>query len=299
MRAALIRRTGGPEVLEIEDVQQPEPADGQLLIAVRAAAVNPIDWKQRRGLVPKKLPAVLGGDVSGVVERTRAEPFAQGEEVFGIAASGAYAELATAPASMLARKPQGISHEQAAALPVAGMTAWQAVFDRGGLQAGQTALIAGAAGGVGHLAVQFARRAGARVIVLGSPRNREFLTELGADQFVDYTSEDLASSAGAVDFAFDTVGGALTGQLLSTVREGGVIVTIAGPAPEEAAARGVRAEPLIMSPDAEQLAQIGELLAAGEIRVEIAQALPLDEVRRAHELSEAGHTRGKIVLRVG
>jgi NADPH:quinone reductase-like Zn-dependent oxidoreductase len=160
-------------------------------------------------------------------------------------------------------------------------------------------LIAGAAGGVGHLGVQFAKLAGARVIGTGSSRNREFVLGLGADEYVDYTEQDVGEAVSGVDVAFDTVGAETTESLLPAVREGGILVTIANAPPEEAArARGVRAELLVMSPASEQLSRIAELVAAGEVRVEFAQTMPLDEVQRAHELSESGHTRGKIVLTV-
>lgn len=297
MRAVLLRETGGPEVLRVEDVPMPEPGDGEVLIRVRAASINPIDWKYRSGLSPKDLPAVLGNDISGTVEQSRTEEFAEGDDVFGFAPSGGYAEFATAPAPAIARKPAGLSHEQAAALPVAGLTAWQALFDRGGLQSGQSLLVAGAAGGVGHLAVQFGKHAGARVIGTGSARNRDYVLGLGADEYVDYTSQDVAEVAHDVDVAFDTVGGETTKTLLPTVREGGALVVIAGAPPEaEAAERGVRAELLIMSPNAKQLADIAELVASGGARVEIAGTFPLDDVAQAHELSESGHTRGKLIL---
>ena len=300
MQVVLLRQTGGPEVLSIEDAPPPEPAEDELLIRVRAASVNPIDWKYRRGLVPKQLPAVLGSDVSGSIDVSRAAGFAAGEDVFGFAASGAYAEFATTPGTMIAKKPAAVTHEQAAALPVAGLTAWQALFDRGGLERGQTALIAGAAGGVGHLAVQLASRAGARVIGIGSSRNRDFVLGLGADEYIDYTQQDVGEAVSGVDLAFDTVGGETTETLLGTLREGGILVTIAGAAPEEAArALGVRAELLIMSPSSEQLTKVAQLVAAGEVRVEIAAVFPLSEIQRAHELSETGHTRGKIVLATG
>jgi NADPH:quinone reductase-like Zn-dependent oxidoreductase len=299
MQAVLIRETGSPDVLHYEEADRPEPDDGEVLIRVSAVSVNPVDWKQRRGLAQTEVPAVLGRDVSGTVERSRADGFTEGDDVFGMAASGGYAEYTTASAAAIAKKPDGLSHEQAAALPVAGMTAWQAVFDRGGLEHGQTALIAGAAGGVGHLAVQFAKHAGARVIGTGSSRNRDFVLGLGADDYVDYTQQDVGQAVSGVDMAFDTVGGDTTQALVPTVREGGVLVTIASAPPEEAArARGARAELLVMSPSPEQLARIAELVAGGEVRVEISQVLPLTEVRRAHELSESGHTRGKIVLTV-
>jgi NADPH:quinone reductase-like Zn-dependent oxidoreductase len=299
MRAVLLSETGEPDVLRIEQVPTPEPGDGEVLIRVRAASINPIDWKYRRGLAEKQLPAVLGNDVSGTVEVSHSDDYAEGDEVFGISPSGGYAEFATAPAALIAKKPVGVTHEQAAAIPVAGMTAWQALFDRGELARGQTALIAGAAGGVGHFAVQFAKHAGARAIGTGSARNREFVLGLGADEYVDYTSQDVAEVVSDVDVAFDTVGGETTKTLVPTVREGGVIVVIAGAPPEqEAAQRGVRAELLIMSPNSEQLAHVAELVAKGDVHVEIAQTFALADASKAHELSEAGHVRGKLILTV-
>jgi NADPH:quinone reductase-like Zn-dependent oxidoreductase len=216
-----------------------------------------------------------------------------------VATSGGYAEFATALAGAIARKPAGVSHEQAAAIPVSGTTAWQALFDRGGLERGQTALVAGAAGGVGHFAVQFSRHAGARTIGTGSSRNRDFVLGLGADEYVDYTQQDVADAVSGVDVAFDTVGGEVTQSLLPTVKEGGILVTIASAPPDEAAKeRGARAELLVMSDNPDQLAEIAELVAKGDVQVEIAEVLPLTEVQRAHELSESGHTRGKIILTV-
>jgi NADPH:quinone reductase-like Zn-dependent oxidoreductase len=278
MQAVMVHETGGPEVLRLEEVDDPRPGDGQEVVRVRAASVNPIDWKYRRGLAPKPLPAILGNDFSG-------------DDVFGIAATGAYAELAVG--AVVAPKPASLSPEQAAALPVAGMTAWQALFDRGGLQSGQTALIAGASGGVGHLAVQFAKHAGARVIATASARNRDFVLGLGADEFVDYTSQDVGEAVSGADVIFDTVGGDTTASLVGAAADGGVFVTIAGPPPEKP---GMRGEMLIMSPDPRQLARIGELVAGGEVRVEIAEVIPFAEIARAHELSETGRVRGKIVL---
>jgi NADPH:quinone reductase-like Zn-dependent oxidoreductase len=299
MKAVLIHETGSPDVLYYEEAERREPDEGEVLIRVRAASVNPAEWKQRRGLSETEVPAVLGKDVSGTVEVSRAEGFAEGDEVFGMAASGGYAEYTTASASAIAKKPDGISHEQAAALPVAGMTAWQALFDRGELQSGQTALIAGAAGGVGHLAVQFAKVGGARVIGTGSAHNRDFVLGLGADEYVDYTEQHVGEAVSGVDLAFDTVGGETTQSLVPAVREHGILVTIANAPPEEAARqRGARAELLVMSPSSEQLARIGELVARGEVQVEISEVLALTDVQQAHEHSESGHTRGKIVLTV-
>jgi NADPH:quinone reductase-like Zn-dependent oxidoreductase len=297
MRAVVMHETGDPDVLRYEDVEAPEPGDGEVLIRVRAASVNPIDWKYRRGYSERAVPAILGHDVSGEVEASRADGFDEGDEVFGWASSGGYAELAVASEGVIARKPAGVSHEQAAAIPVGGMTAWQAVFDRGGPQSGQTALIAGAAGGVGHFAVQFAKRGGARVIGTGSTRNRDFVLGLGADDYIDYTQQDVADAVTGVDLAIDTVGGDVTESLVPTLREGGLLVTIAAAPPEEAAReRGARAELLIGTPNADQIARIADLVAAGDVRVEIAETIPLAEAPRAHALSESGHVRGKLVL---
>ena len=298
MRAVVVHETGGPEVLHLEEVPDAGPLEGEVLVRVRAVAVNPIDWKLRRGLIPRPLPTILGSDISGTVERSLAEGFSEGEEVFGFASSGAYAELATSRSAMLAHKPAHLSHEQAAALPVAALTAWQALFDRGNLQTGQAVLIAGAPGGVGHLAVQFAKQAGAKVIATGSQRNREFVLGLGADVYVDYASEDVASVVpGEADVVFDCVGGETTATLVPCVRPGGVFITIAGPPPEqEAAAHGFTAQLLMMTPNAEQLERIGRLVADGVVHVEIEETMPLEDVMRAHGLSESGRVRGKIIL---
>jgi NADPH:quinone reductase-like Zn-dependent oxidoreductase len=298
MHAVVMHETGDADVLRLEKVERPEPSEGEVLIRVRAVSVNPMDWKLRRGFVARELPTVLGSDVSGTVEASRAEGYSEGDEVFGLARGG-YAEFATAAAGRIAKKPSGVSHEQAAAIPVAGLTAWQALFHRGQLESGQIALVAGAAGGVGHFAVQFVKRAAARAIGTGSSRNRDFVLGLGADEYIDYTQQDVAAAVSGVDVAFDTVGGETTESLVPTIREGGVLVTITGTPPEEAArARGVRTEHLVMSPTSEQLAQIVELVAAGDVRVELAEVLTLAEIQQAHEHSESGHTRGKIVLTV-
>ncbi len=286
-------------MLRIEDVERPEPGEGEIVIRVQAASINPVDWTYRRGLVERQLPAVLGEDVSGTVEVSRADGFVPGDDVFGITTSGGYAEYATASATAIALiKPEGLSHAQAAALPVSGMTAWQALFDRGRLEPRQTLLIAGAAGGVGHLAVQFAKHAGAHVIGTGSSHNREFVLSLGADEFIDYTRGDVADAVGGVDLALDTVGGATTASLLPALREGGTLVTIAYPPEKPPQDCRCWVKPLIMRPSPVQLARIANLVASGAVRVEIAEEFELADVRRAHALSESGHARGKIVLTV-
>lgn len=300
MHAVVMHETGGPEVLRWEEVPDPAPLEGEVLIRVHAAGVNPLDWKRRTGYGGReeKLPAILGHEASGVVESSRADGFAEGDEVFGRVASGGYAELTTAPADEIATKPEaGITHEEASTIQVAAQTAWQSLFDKAGLEGGQTALISGAAGGVGHFAVQFAKRAGARVIGTGSARNRDFVMGLGADEYVDYSEQDVADAVSEVDVAFDTVGGEVTGSLVPAVRDGGVIIVIASAPPEEAAkARGIRAELHVTQSNPTELREIADLIAKSEIRVELSDVIPMTEARRAHELSEAGHVRGKLVL---
>jgi len=298
MKAVVIHETGGPEVLRWEEAPDPEPDDGEVLIRVRAAGVNPVDWKQRSGNYDLDLPTILGNEASGTVERSRADGLAEGDEVFGFAASGGYAELATTPGAAIAKKPDGVSHEDASTIQVAAQTAWQSLFDVAGLESGQTALVTGAAGGVGHYAVQLAKHAGARVIGTGSSRNRDFVLGLGADEYVDYTEQDVAEAVSDVDVAFDTIG-AETEKLVSTVRDGGFLVVIASGPPEEAAKeRGIRTALHVTEPNPDELRRIAELIGAGDVRVEIQEEIPISEVRRAHEVSESGHVRGKLVLAV-
>jgi NADPH:quinone reductase-like Zn-dependent oxidoreductase len=297
MRAVVMHETGDVDVLRVEDVERPQAGEGEVLVRVHAASVNPIDWKLRRGLMPKDLPAILGSDASGVVEISHAEGFGEGEEVFGFLGTGSYAEFGIGVPATLGHKPDHLTHEQAAALPVAALTAWQALFERGGLESGQTVLITGASGGVGHLAVQLAAEAGAQVLGTGSPASREFVLGLGADRFIDYTSEDLATAATGVDLVFDAAGHD-TENLLGVIRPGGRMVLIASAPPEGAPERDVDAQLLMMSPDAAQLERLATLVADEVIRVALDQVMALADVQRAHALSEAGHVRGKIVLTV-
>ena len=297
MRAVVVHETGDVDVLRLEDVETPVPDDGEVLVRVIAASINPIDWKFRRGVVPRQLPTILGSDAAGVVEVSNAEGFSTGEEVFGFLGSGSYAEFGIGVPATLAHKPDHLGYEQAAAMPVASLTAWQGLFERGGLERGQRVLISGAAGGVGHLAVQLAAQAGAEVLATGSPRNREFVLGLGAHRFIDYTSEDVVTAAGEVDLVFDVVGHD-TDRLLEAIRPGGKIVLIASAPPDGAAERDVDAELFTMAPDSAQLERLAVLVADEVLKVEIDEVVPLDDIQRAHALSESGHTRGKIVLTI-
>ncbi|NGO71329.1 NADP-dependent oxidoreductase [Streptomyces boncukensis] len=308
MRAIAQDEFGGVEVLKETELERPKPGIGQVLLRVRAAGVNPTDWKNRsrRTTVTTPLPLVLGWDVSGVVEETGfgVALHAVGDEVFGMLpypnGVGAFAEYVLAPARALVPKPDGIDHVQAGALPLAALTAWQALVDTAGLRTGQRALIHAAAGGVGHLAVQIAKARGAYVIGTASAPKHEFVRGLGADEVIDYRSVDFAEAVRDVDVAFDTVGEDIGARSLPTLREGGILVTIlaqTAPALQPEADRlGVRAVPMIVEHDQQGMREIAALAEAGTLRAEIAGTFPLADVAKAHEAGETGRTTGKLVL---
>ena len=307
MNAVRIHRYGGPEVLRYEGVPRPEPGTGEVLIRVHGAGVNPVDWKVREGyardFLKHALPLVPGWDVSGVVEAagpgaTRWKP---GDELFSrpdIARNGAYAEFLVVRESEAARKPQSLDHLQAAAVPLAALTAWQALFDAAGLGPGQTVLIHAAAGGVGHFAVQLAKWKGARVIGTASAGNHAFLRTLGADDTIDYTTTRFEEVVRDADVVLDTMGGDTQQRSWKTLREGGILSTILAPPPEEAVPPEKRLGYTFVQPNAEQLSEIATLIDAGKIRTVVETVLPLPEARSAQDRSQAGHVRGKIVLQV-
>jgi NADPH:quinone reductase-like Zn-dependent oxidoreductase len=307
MKAVRIHAYGGPEVLVYEDVARPEAAAGEVLIRVHAAGVNPADWKTRSG--PARpgamLPMILGWDVSGTVEALGPEvtEFHEGDAVYGMIrfpqAGATYAEYVTAPVSQIAHKPAKIDHIHAAAVPLAGLTAWQALFEKAHLTAGQTILILGAAGGVGHLAVQLAKSQGAYVSGTASTRNIEFLHRIGVDQAIDYTTTALETAVHNVDVVFDTVGRETRERSLRVIKQGGTLVSIVfGRSSAEQAVAGVNVQGMLVQPNAAQLAQIARLIDAGKVHITVDTVLPLANARKAHELSETHRTRGKIVLRV-
>ena len=310
VKAVRIHEYGGPDVVRYEESPQPEPGPGEVLVRVHAAGVNPVDWKTRSGggqadKIGDRFPMVLGWELSGTVEEIGPEVdgLVVGDEVFGLVRfpqpGETYAEYAAVPAHELAPKPPGLSHAEAAAVPLAALTAWQALFDAGGLESGQTTLVHAAAGGVGHLAVQLARWKGARVIGTASAANAEFLRSLGAEP-VDYADQRFEDVASDVDLVLDSLGGEVLERSFSVLRPGGVLVSIrAQPSSEQAERHGVRATRVLVEPNADELRRIASLLESGEVRPVIHEELPLSEVGRAHQLSEEGHTRGKIVLRVG
>jgi NADPH:quinone reductase-like Zn-dependent oxidoreductase len=305
MKAARIHAFGGPEVLRVEEVPVPEPQVEQILVHVRAAGVNPVDWKIREGQLGKiPLPSIMGSDFSGVIEALgpKVEEFRVGQPVFGTVAdeSGSYSDFALAPTSQVAEKPAALDHETAAALPIAGLTAWQALFDKAELQPGQKVLIHAAAGGVGSLAVQFARWKGARVLGTASDQHVDFVRELGAHDVIDYKKQRFEESVRDIDVVVDTIGGETQERSWKVLKPGGVMVSIVQPPSKEAAtahhARGVLLRCDVTRSD--ELAQIGELVASGDIKIHISTELPLEQARQAQELSQGGHTQGKIVLKV-
>jgi NADPH:quinone reductase-like Zn-dependent oxidoreductase len=308
MKAVRMHAYGGPEVLRYEDAPRPEPGPGEVLVKVYAAAVNPVDWKIREGYMKAMrqypLPLVLGWDFSGVVEAagTGVTQWKKGDEVYGrpdIGRDGAYADYIAVNAAEIAFKPKSLDHIHAAAIPLAGLTAWQAVFDVGGLSAGQTILIHAAAGGVGSFAVQLAKWKGAYVIATASARNHPFLKELGADQMIDYQTTPFEQVVQDVDVVLDAMAGDTRKRSWQVLKKGGILVSILGPpSAEEAARHGVRAGSIFVQPNAAQLQELAALADSGKLRAIVEAVLPLKEAGRAQQMNQTLHTRGKIVLQV-
>ena len=307
MKAVRIHQFGGPEVLIYESAPVPEIAAGEVLVRVKAAGVNPVEWKVRSGGsrigAGEPLPIILGWDISGTVEAIAPDvtAFKPGDEVYGMVRfpelGSAYAEYVAAPAAHLTPKPKTLTHVQAAAVPLAALTAWQALFDALDLQPGQRLLIHAAAGGVGHIGVQLAHIHGAHVIGTASVRNAEFVRSLGAAEVIDYTTTHFEKVVGDLDCVFDCVGTQTQTRSLAVIRPGGKLVGITGQIePALAKARKIELHRILVHTSAEQQAQIAELIDAGELKVEVDAVFPLHEARNAHELSETRHLRGKIVL---
>jgi NADPH:quinone reductase-like Zn-dependent oxidoreductase len=332
MKAIRLHAFGGPEVLQYEDSPVPAAGPGEVLVRVHAVGVNPPDWYLREGykmLPPDWRPAVAfpvipGSDVSGVVVAlgTGVQGFAVGDAVFGmvrfpsVGDSAAYAEYVAAPAADLALKPAGIDHVHAAAAPMAGLTAWQYLIELGhdapnpfqpmphrpvALAAGKTVLVNGAAGGVGHFAVQLAKWRGARVIAVASGKHEAFLRDLGADEFIDYTKTPAEDVATNVDLVLDTLGGPTSDRFLRTIRRGGMMspVFLGFDGADEAARRGITVSMTQVRSHGAQLAQLARLLDDGTVRVAIDSTFALADAAKAHERAAQGHIQGKIVLTVG
>lgn len=305
IQAIRVHQYGGPEELKLERLQRPEPQADEVLIRVRAVGVNPVDWKIRQGWFkdfrPVQFPYVPGLDLAGTVEEigSGVTAFQKGQAVFGQSPNGTYAEYVAAPVTRLALKPKKLSFDEAAAIPVGATTAWQAIFDHGGLQTGQRILIQGAAGGVGLFAVQFARWKGAHVIGTASTANLDFVRSLGAETVIDYTSTSVEQAVHDVDLVFDAVGGKALESSLRAVKRGGTLVTIAGQPPAgKAEELGVRVASFSAQVSSELLHTFAQLIDEGQVKVAIAEKFPLSQARQAHEQSQSGHGRGRIVLHI-
>jgi len=293
-------------VLRLVEVDRPEPGLSEILVRVHAAGLNPADWKHRaHSIFLGPPPFVLGWDVSGVVESTGfgVTLFKPGDEVFGMLpfprGAGSHAEYVTGPARAFATKPGSLSHVQAAALPLAALTAWQALADTARLSAGERVLIHAAAGGVGHLAVQIAKARGAHVIGTASAANHDLVQSLGADELIDYHAADFAEVVTDADIVLDTVSGDYPARSLRTMRPGGALICLL-PFPAEVAAeaerRGVRAEALLVEADRGGMTAIADLVTQGRLRPVIAGTFPLADAAKAHVLGDGGHVAGKLVL---
>jgi NADPH:quinone reductase-like Zn-dependent oxidoreductase len=308
MKAIRMHEYGGPEVLVYEEAPRPRVREGEVLIRVHAAGVNPLDCKVRagelKGVVQHKFPLIPGWDVSGVVEEVGqgVSQFKRGDEVFAMAdptRNGGYADYIAVREATLAMKPKSLHHVRAAAVPLSSLTAWRSLFDLGQLQAGQRILIHGGSGGVGHFAVQLAKWKGAYVIATASTRNQEVLRKLRADEIIDYTAQRFEEVAEKVDLVLDTIGGDTQERSWRVLNKGGALISLVQPPSEQKARRfGVRGIMCSVQPDGAQLSKIAKLIDSAKLKPIIDRILPLSEARRAHELSQDGHIRGKIVLRV-
>jgi NADPH:quinone reductase-like Zn-dependent oxidoreductase len=307
MRAVRIHDFGGSDVLQLENIERPEADADEVLIEIHAASVNTVDYKTRSGAFPavtrEQLPVTLGRDVSGmIVQCGRAvESLHLGEEVYALLDRdhGSYAEYVVAPAAICALKPQTLDHITAASVPLAGLTAWQGLFDHGRLQAGETVLVHGGAGGVGHLAVQLAKAKGARVAATVSHADIELMQALGVDEIIDYKALRFEDVVHDVDLVFDLIGGETQRRSWSVLKPGGRLVSTHGqPSASEARAHHVVAAGYMAQPNAAQLAEIAALIDQDRVRPLVRASFGLEQARTAQERAEHDHALGKVVLRV-
>ncbi|MET7480699.1 NADP-dependent oxidoreductase [Streptomyces sp. NPDC005648] len=309
MRVVTQERLGGPEVLTLVDAPEPQPLPTEVLVRVKAIGLNPLEARLRAGEFPLlgRPPFVLGWDISGVVEDASGTwRFRPGDEVFGMPlfprAAGAYAEVVSAPALHLARKPTALSHVEAAALPVVGLTAWQGLVDLAGVKEGDRVLVHGGGGGVGHVAIQIAKARGAHVIATAGAGKRKFVEEFGADEVIDYTTVDFGEAVRDIDVVLDTIGGDTAGRSLDVLRPGGHLVTAVAEEDTELIARyeaaGMRFSGIAVDPDPLALRGLVELVEQGRLKVHVQETFPFERVADAHRMLDAGHLRGKVVLTV-
>lgn len=308
MKAIRIEAFGGPEVLTLKELPVPEPREGELLLKIHAASVNPVDYKIRAGKYPAvksdKLPYVLGRDASGVLERRGpgATAFKDGDALYAVVGidRGCYAEYVLVKESEAALKPKSLDHVTAAAVPLAGLTAWQGLFRHGKLEAGQRVLIHGGSGGVGHFAIQFAKAKGAYVITTVSDQHIDFVRRLGADEAIDYKRKRFEEQARDVDVVFDLIAGETQDRSWQTLKKGGILVsTLAAPSQEKAKAHGVRGMRYTVEESGPELAEIASLIEAGKVKPVVSMTFELPDASSAQQKVEEGHSEGKVVLKVG
>lgn len=300
-----VHNYGGPEQLQLEQIQHPDLQTGEVLVRVHAAGVNPIDWKIRQGMMkdfmPTQFPYTPGVDIAGVIAEIGPgdTEFQIGQAVYGQSTQGAYSEYSIASVKALALKPRTLSFDEAAAIPVGATTAWQGLFDYAKLEAGQQVLIQGGAGGVGLFAVQFTRWKGAHVQAIASRSNVDFVRSLGAEKVIDYTATSVADAAHDVDMVYDTVGGAALDSSIQVLKEGGTLISIAGlPDEQKVKEKNIRVVSFSAQVNSKLLETFAQLIDEGKIKVIIAKIFPLSQAKQAHELSQSGHGRGRIVLHI-
>lgn len=308
MRAVQIKQYGGTETLQLVQIESPKINADDILVAVKATSINPVDWKIREGylqeFIPYALPVTLGWDVAGIVSEVGADvtEFKVGDEVFSrpdISRNGSYADFIAVKADEAVLKSNKLDFAQAASLPLAGITAWQCLVDVGQIEAGQRVLIHAGAGGVGHLAMQIAKAKGAIVIATASEANQKLLTELGADQAVDYTKGPLREQIEAVDLVLDTMGGAVQQDSWALLKKGGMLVSITeAPSEEIAKQHGVKGAFVFIEPSSRILGELNSLVEANKLIPLIEHRFSLEQIVDAHKQSQSGRTRGKIVIEV-
>lgn len=305
IRKARIHRFGGPDVLQIDEVEASSADASQVLVEVKAASINPVDFKIRNGQYPAvkedRLPYTLGRDVSGIVEKcgAQAAQFNVGDAVFGMVGigGGGYAEKVVLDEKAITRKPPILDHVHAAAIPLAGQTAWQGLFRHGQLKSGQSVMIHGGSGGVGHFAIQFAKARGARVLTTVSTDNVAFARGLGADVVIDYKTQRFEDEARDLDMVFDLIDGETRERSWKLLKRGGILVsTLTEPSQDTAARHGVRALRYTVEADGRELGEIAKLVASGQVKPRVQRTFRLEEAREALAAVERGGAIGKIVL---
>ncbi len=305
IQAIQVHDYGDADQLKLEQIAQPEPKEGEVLVRVHAAGVNPMDWKIRAGaaksFMQPSFPYIPGHAFAGTIEKVGngVTAFQVGQEVFGLSSQGTYTQYTVAPVNVIALKPKSLSFDEAATIPVSATTAWQGLFDHGNLQQGQRVLIIGGSGGVGLFAIQFAHQKGAHVISTTSTPNVDFVRSFGAETVLDYTQTKIEDAVHDVDLVLDTVGDDALATAYSTLRRGGTLITIAGQPDEAKASKlGIHASRFSAQSTSEQLAQFARLIDEGQIKAFVGHTFPLDEAAQAQELCQKGHGRGRIVLQI-